>query len=130
MPPYTCIRHRTCLSCPFAPFLISISWLRVQIPAGREYRPRELASRISEKTSPRVSTVPTWALHVANNAAARVVHELHAHLSHTTTRACMLLNNCPTFHSTIFSSLHNIPVRPRTLVTFASLTGTLEAMIS
>jgi len=32
-----------------------------------------------------------WALDVANDAAARIVHELHTHLCHTTTRACILL---------------------------------------
>lgn len=73
----------------------------------------------------------TWALHVANDASAGIVHELHAHLCDTTTRACTSsdqLIHCLRSH--FFPAIHHIPVRPRTRVTFASLTGTLRRFVN
>jgi hypothetical protein len=64
----------------------------------------------------------TWALDVADNASRGIIHELDSDLGNSSTRSC-----------TVSVPLHpmsprfpNIPVRPRTLVTLTSLTGTFE----
>lgn len=85
----------------------------------------------------------TWSLDVADNATGGVVHELDADLANTSTRACILsdlsffflLFLFPIFFFFFFLFFpflpclgECIPVRPRTLMTFTSLTGTLRTI--
>ena len=66
--------------------VISVSWLHAQTLASTECHPRELHPRSACSQNECSICVPTWTLDVPNDATGCVVHKLHAHLCHTTTR--------------------------------------------
>jgi hypothetical protein len=71
----------------------------------------------------------TWALDVADNASGGIVHELDSDLGNTSA-GTYLPSGLSYFQSdSLLLAMHNIPVRPKTRVTFTSLTGTFEESI-
>lgn len=71
----------------------------------------------------------TWALDVTDDASGGVVHELDSDLRNTSTGTCesqILLQIEDTIRLVSIRSRESIPVRPKTRVTFTSLTGTFE----
>lgn len=127
------------------PAVISVSWPHVPIRVSRGCRPHELYGKVVSASSPeqnqgcRSPNKRTGPLDIADNASGLVIHELDAHLCDSSSRAfkksALIPSKTGKPHVGGFSAVlgnggsDRVPVRPNTLVTFTSLTGTFDESI-